>query len=58
MDSEEIETMKYVFLVAACLISMVVIYAVVFGWFPLIPIQADAERVGKINAFAVDASLG
>lgn len=58
MDSEELDTMKHVFLVVACVISIVVICAVVFGWFPLIPINADAERVSKINAFAVDASLG
>lgn len=58
MDSEELDTMKHVFLIVACFISMAVIFAVVFGWFPLIPINADAERVDKINAFAVDASLG
>lgn len=58
MDSEELETMKHAFLVVACIISMAVICAVVLGLFPLIPINADDERVSMINAFVVDASLG
>lgn len=58
MTEDEFNTMKHVFLAVISIAALVIILAVVFDCIPLIPIDADEERVKTINAFAVDASLG
>ena len=58
MAEDEFNTMKHVSLVVISVVALAVISAVVFDCLPLIPINANEERVKTINAFAVDASLG